>query len=662
MSYFVTGATGFIGRNMVKRLLERGDAPIYILIRESSLSKLDELKAQLGGASERVIPVVGDLTQPALGVSEQDRAMLKGKVQHFFHLAAVYDLKASAESQQAANVDGTRHAVQLAEAIDAGCFHLVSSIAAAGLYEGTFREDMFEEAENLSHPYFRTKHDSEAIVRKECKIAWRVYRPGIVVGHSETGEIDKIDGPYYFFKLIQKLRRMLPPWMPAIGLDGSRINIVPVDFVVKAMDHIAHLPGYDGRCFHLTDPEPYKLGEILEILTKAAHAPRFAVRLNPALFGFIPAVVRQGMMMLTPVRRIRDAVMKDLGLPSDIMKFVNYPTRFDNRDAMQLLKPAGIKVPRLEDYAWRLWDYWERHLDPDLHIDRSLAGSVKGKIVMITGGSSGIGEAAALKIAQAGATVLIVARDMEKLAVTKQQIEAAGGTAFVYSCDLSDLDAIDGLAKQVLADHGGVDVLINNAGRSIRRGIELSYDRFHDFQRTMQLNYFGSLRLTLGLLPSMVERRKGHVINLSSIGVLTNAPRFSAYVASKAALDAFTRCAASEFSDKGIEFTTINMPLVKTAMTAPTKIYNNVPMISPEEAADFIAQAIIHKPQRIATKLGIFAQVLHAIAPKMTHVIMNTSYRMFPESAAALGKKDGEVQDVTPDQLAMMQLMKGIHM
>jgi thioester reductase-like protein len=209
-----------------------------------------------------------------LGISAADMKKLKGKIDHFFHLAAIYDIAASAEVQQAANVDGTKHAVKFADTVQAGCFHHVSSIAAAGLYEGTFREDMFEEAEELDHPYFRTKHDSEGVVRKHSKRPFRIYRPGFVVGHSKTGEIDKIDGPYYFFKTLQKLRNILPPWMPMVGIEGGRINIVPVDFVADALDHLAHKKGLDGQCFHLTDPEPNRIGEVLNIFANAGHAPR----------------------------------------------------------------------------------------------------------------------------------------------------------------------------------------------------------------------------------------------------------------------------------------------------------------------------------------------------------------------------------------------------
>ena len=661
MNYFVTGGTGFIGKYLIIELLERkGVGTIYVLVRSGSKKKFNVLKASLGDLGEKLVAVTGDITRPFCGVSPAQRKKLAGEVKHFFHLAAIYDLAADADSQYKANVEGTRHAVKLAEALSAKCFHHMSSIAAAGMFPGIFREDMFEEAQGLEHPYFRTKHDSEGIVRNECSIPWRAYRPGLVVGHSETGEMDKVDGPYYFFKGIQKMRRMLPAWMPTLGIEGSRINMVPVDYVAKATVHIVHKPKLDGRAFHLTEPKPKRIGEILNIFAQAAHAPQMTMRIDARMFSFVPATVRQGLSMLPPVRRITNQVLKDFGLPPDIFKFVNYPTRFDNRDAETALKGSGIKVPRLEDYAWRLWDYWERHLDPDLFIDRSLRGHVGDKVVVVTGASSGIGKATAFMMADAGARVVLVARSEEGLLETKAEIEAEGGVAHAYPCDLTDLDACDKLIDDIIADLGAIHVLVNNAGRSIRRSIQHSYDRFHDFERTMQLNYFGSLRLIMRCLPHMTAAREGQFVNISSIGVLSNAPRFSAYVASKAALDAFSRCASSEFSDTGVSFTTINMPLVRTPMIAPTKMYDHVPTISPDDAAEMVKQAVIYRPQRIATRLGIFAQVLHAVAPKVSEIVMNSAFRMFPDSTGRKGVSQGQAH-ASQEQIAFASLMRGIH-
>ena len=660
MAYFVTGATGFIGSYLVATLEQR-EGPSSALVRKESAPQLERLREAWGVDDKRVIAVIGDLAKPNLGVTAAERRKLKGKIAHVFHLAAIYDIQASADAQYAANVDGTRHAVELAEAVQAGCFHHVSSIAAAGLYEGVFREDMFEEAEELDHPYFRTKHESEGVVRRECKRPFRIYRPGFFVGDSKTGQIDKVDGPYYFFKAIQKMRQMLPPWMPTIGVEGGRINIVPVDFVADALDYLAHAKGLDGKCFHLTDPAPYRVGEVLNIFARAAHAPQMTMRINAKMFGFIPAPILYGLGSLSPVKRALKVVLNDLGVPRDVFQFVNWPTRYDNREAAKALKGSGIEVPHLESYAAKLWDYWERNLDPDLFVDRSLAGRVRDKVVVVTGGSSGIGHATALKLAGAGAKVVIVARDPAKLEATRKEIADAGGRCYTYSCDLSDMTAIDVAAKKILADHTTVDYLVNNAGRSIRRAVINSLDRFHDFERTMQLNYFGAVRLILAFLPKMVEQKRGHIINISSIGVLSRAPRFLAYVASKSALDAFAECAASEFLDKGINFTTINMPLVRTPMIAPTRMYENVPTLSPDEAAGLVVEAIVYRPVRIATRLGIFGAVCHALAPKVTQVLLNTAFNMFPDSAAAQGKKEGEAQPLTAEQMAFAQLTQGIH-
>jgi short-subunit dehydrogenase len=703
MSYFVTGATGFIGRHLVELLLER-EGTIYVLVREGSKGRLEELRSRWATDDERVVAIVGELGQPRLGVSTEDVSRLRGDVDHLFHLAAVYDMTADEEGQRIANVEGTRHMVELAEAIEARRVHMVSSIAAAGLYRGTWREDMFEEAEDLdTHPYFRTKHDSEGVVRAECKRPWRVYRPGIVVGHSETGEMDKVDGPYYFFKLIRRLRNAIPQWVPMIGVEGREINLVPVDFVARAMEHIAHQDGLDGGTFHLTDPNPKTAGEVIDIFAAAAHAPRSSVRVPAAASDALSPALRGAVAVLPPLDLIADRLLADLGIPRSVLAYVNYPTRFDSREAQKALAGSGIRVPPIDAYADKLWDYWERHLDPDLFRDRTLVGAVRGRaglvggatqvigqqipdellrvvrrarggvsleravrgrMVMVTGASSGIGHSAALKIADAGGIVLLVARTAEKLEQIRNLIETRGGTAYVHACDLSDMDDIDRMADEVLAEHGHVDILVNNAGRSIRRSIALSYDRFHDFERTMQLNYFGAVKLLLKLLQVMRARKSGQIINVSSIGVQTNTPRFSAYVASKAALDAFSRCIASEIVDDNVHITAIYMPLVRTPMIAPTKMYQRFPTITPDDAADMICEAIVHRPKRIATPLGTLGQILYAINPKSMDYILNSAYKLFPDSRAARGEEvraPAREEEASSEQVAFAYLMRGVH-
>jgi short-subunit dehydrogenase len=668
LNYFVTGATGFIGRHLVEELLERDDAKIYALVREGSRGRLDDLGKRLG-AGDRLQPVPGDLSKENLGIDSFEE-----KIDHFFHLAAIYDMAADEDSMMRSNVEGTRHVVEFANSIEVGRFHHTSSIAVAGGFEGLFREDMFDEGQKLPHAYHRTKFESEKVAREKVKAPLRVYRPAIVVGHSETGVMDKIDGPYYLFKVIQKLRHALPEWFPLAGPEGGKLNVVPVDFVARAMDHIAHMDDDDlyGDTFHLVDPDPKSIGQTVNTFAKAAHAPRLTMRVDANLTNIVPKPVQAGLKALPTVQAIQNQVLGDLGIPPAALENRDFKADFDARDTQRALRGTGIAVPPLDSYADKLWDYWERNLDPALFRERSLTKSIEGKKILITGASSGIGAELARQIGDAGGEVILVSRTREKLEEIANEVEERGGTAHVHPADLSDLEDIERMAKEVIDEHDGIDILVNNAGRSIRRSLERSYDRFHDYERTMQLNYFGALKLIMAFTPGMRERKKGHIINVSSIGVQTNTPRFSAYVASKAALDAFSRCVASEMAHDNVMITTVFMPLVRTPMIAPTSIYDAFPTLSPAEAGQMICDAIIDKPKRVATKLGTFGQILYAVSPKTVDLIMNQAYKMFPDSKAAKGEKDGgpgaakdgekkEDSQMSTEAIAMAYLMRGVH-
>jgi NAD(P)-dependent dehydrogenase (short-subunit alcohol dehydrogenase family) len=657
-TYFVTGATGFIGRHLVERLVARQDGDIHVLVREGSTDKLERLLDRWG-RPDRIEPVFGDLAEPQLGVDDAARERLQG-VDHFFHLAAVYDITADDATNALLNIAGTQNAIDLANVIGAGRFHHMSSIAVAGNYDGWFTEDDFDEGQELPSPYHRTKFESEKLVRERLKVPWRVYRPSLVVGNSNTGEMDKIDGPYYFFKAIQKIRHVLPEWFPLVSLEFGRSNLVPVDYVAAAIDHIAHQDDLDGQAFHIVDPKPPRSGDVLNMFANAAHAPHAVMRLDKRMTDMLPKGVLSYAMKIPALQGIRRGFLADLGIPEEALKHAEMRTRFDARDTQRALAGSGIELPPLTSYADKLWDYWERNLDPDLFKDRSLEGAVNGRTVVITGASSGIGRAAAVKLAAAGGIPILVARSIDKLEEVKAEIEGAGGTAYVYACDLSDYDAIDRLVEQLLSEHAAIDILVNNAGRSIRRSVALSYDRFHDFERTVGLNYLAPVKLMLGLLPHMRGRRYGHIVNVSSIGVQTNPPRFSAYVASKAALDAWTRVVSSETIGDGVMFTTIHMPLVRTPMIAPTKLYDSFPTISPDEAADLISEAIRAKPKQINTRLGTFGEVAYALAPKAVDQILHMAYKVFPESAAAKGEKD-PTEKASGEATALAYLMRGVH-
>ncbi|QIX26451.1 SDR family oxidoreductase [Nocardioides sp. JQ2195] len=664
MSYFVTGATGFIGRFFVEELLENREGDIFVLCRASSLPRMERLIARWG--SDRVQPVIGDLGSPDLGVDPQWIAEHVGSIEHFFHLAAIYDMTADDSTNDAMNVEGTRYALSLAATLEVGCFHQVSSVAAAGSYHGAFDETMFDEGQTLPSPYHRTKFESEKLVR-ESGLPWRVYRPAIVVGHSETGAMDKVDGPYYLFPVLKRLRDALPSWLPLVGIDLGDTNVVPVDYVAKAMDHLAHVPGHDNKAFHLVNPEPQPVVEMLNAFCSAAGAPQFAQPLDRSVtsrpFSGLPRSLRpmslaNAAIRSTPMQLVLGQTVGRAGIPPEVLAHTSFEPTFDSRRTEQALAGSGISVPVLESYSRLLWNYWEENLDQTTGRDPETRKALAGKHVVITGASSGIGQVTALKVAQAGGIPVLVARGKEKLEDLRLTIEMRGGTAHVFPCDLSDLEAIDTLCEQLSTELPSIDFLVNNAGRSIRRSIKLSHDRFHDFERTMQLNYFGAIRLIMGLFPTMREQRRSHIVNISSIGVQTNPPRFSAYVASKAALDAWSNVVASEVVGDGITFTSIHMPLVKTPMIAPTKLYDKFPTISPAQAADVVIKALVERPHEVNTALGNAGAVAHTVAPKAAFRLLNMAYHVFPDSAAARGDEDGKRES---EQILLARLFKGVH-
>ncbi len=268
---------------------------------------------------------------------------------------------------------------------------------------------------------------------------------------------------------------------------------------------------------------------------------------------------------------------------------------------------------------------------------RDLPSPIAGRTVMITGASSGIGEASAKAVAARGAVALLVARRAEELERVAAEIVAAGGAAHTYVCDLTDGDSVDVLVADVLAEHGAVDMLVNNAGRSIRRSLEYSYDRMHDFERTMAVNYFGPVRLTLGLLPAMRAQRFGHVVNVVSWGVQIKAPRFAAYIASKTALDTFSRIAGREAYADNVTFTNLRLSLVRTRMIAATDAYDRAPAKTPEQAAALVVKALEDRPLTIGTPVSNITEVLNLVVPRLMDAVSARASQHFPDSPAARG-------------------------
>ena len=661
-SYLLTGGTGFLGRHLLARLVRRPDATVHVLVRAASVGRLEAIAASLDGPGT-VVPVVGDIRKDGLGLKKRDLTALAG-VDHVVHLAALYDMTADAGDNEDINVGGTRRVVAVAEKLQAGRLHHVSSVAVAGEHRGSFDETMFDEGQELPSPYHATKFAAEQLVRA-CGVPWRVYRPVIVVGDSRTGQMDKVDGPYYFLPLMTSIGELpVVGRVPLVLPDLGDTNVVPVDYVVDAMDALIHAEGLDGQAFHLAHPRPQPLLEVYNALARASGAPQVAIgltrRLLPPATGSLQLLAK-----LPGVGTAAELAAARLGIPPSVIPHATFRPVFDSRRTREVLDGLGVAPPpEFGDYAGVLYAYWAQHLDP-LRARRTPDGRpLTGRTVIVTGASSGIGRTAALKIAERGGVPLLLARRTEELEKVREQIEARGGRAGVYSVDLTSEESVDACVKQMLADHEGIDMLVNNAGRSIRRSIKLSYDRFHDFERTMALNYFGPVRLMLALLPHMESRRFGHIVNISSIGVQAHPPRFSAYVASKAALDAFSRVAATEVVGKGVTFTTIHMPLVRTPMIAPTGLYDRFPTLSPEQAADMIVGALEDQPTHVGTKLGTVAVVASALAPKVVDAVLHTAYLMFPDSTAAGG--DASKRTEAPEALSrgavvLTRLLPGVH-
>ncbi len=626
MRYVVTGGTGFIGRRVVDRLLRADpEAQVWVLVRRGSLSRFERLTA---GWGDRVSPLVGDLTEPGLGLSDLTIAELDG-VEQVVHAAAIYDLTVDEAQQRTANVEGTRTVIGLALRLGATLHH-ISSIAVAGNFPGVYTEADFDVAQELPTPYHRTKFEAEQLVRDTPGLRYRVYRPGAVVGDSRTGEMDKIDGPYYFFGVLAAVAR-LPRFTPVALPDSGRTNIVPVDYVADALVALIRLPNRNGQTFHLTAPRNIGLRGIYRGVAPAAGLP--------PLRGSLPRAVAAPILTASGRTRVwRNMLATQLGIPAQVLDVAELAPTFTATNTAEALRDTGITVPEFSSYAPVLWRYWAEHLNPDRARRAGSDDPLGGRHVIITGASSGIGRASAIAVAARGATVFALARNGPALDDLVTEIRAAGGRAYAFTCDVTDSDSVDACVKDILGRFGHVDYLVNNAGRSIRRSVDASTARLHDYERVMAVNYFGAVRMVLALLPHWRERRFGHVVNVSTAGVQANSPRYSAYLPSKAALDTFADVVACETLSDHITFTTIHMPLVATPMIAPSRRLNPVLPISAEHAAAMVVRGLVDKPVRIDTPLGTLADIGSYLTPKLARRVLHQLYLGYPDSAAARGK------------------------
>lgn len=598
MRYVVTGGTGFIGHQVVTHLLaHRDDAEVWLTVDDPvAQARFAVLAAQWG---ERVQALSPDSAPPG------------------------------ADHVVNCNAADSESALELSRRLGA-TLHQLSSVAVAGDFAGEYTEHDFDVGQQLRTTRHRSAFAAEQVVRSASDVRFRIYRAGVTVGDSRTGEIDRIAGPYHVFGLLARLAA-LPSVTPVPLPDIGRINIVPADYVVAALVELMHLEGRDGQTFHLTAPDAVGLRHIYRAVAPCAGLPPLRGGLPRGLAAPLLAVRGRAKVL-------RDMAVTQLGVPPQAIDTLETAAVFRSDFTRDALRNSGIQPPAFSEYAPALWRYWAEYLDPERARSGDPDGPLVGRHVIITGASSGIGRASAMAVAARGATVFALARNGAALQELVEEITAEGGQAYAFSCDVTDTESVETTIAEILGRFGRVDYLVNNAGRSIRRSVTASTDRLHDYERVMAVNYFGAVRMVLALLPHWRARRFGHVVNVSSAGVQARNPKYSSYLPTKAALDAFTDVVASETLSDNITFTTIHMPLVKTPMIAPSGRLNPVPPISAEHAAAMVVRALVDKPVRIDTPLGTLADAGQYFTPKLARRVLHQLYLGYPDSPAARGE------------------------
>ena len=583
----ITGATGLIGRHLLPELRARGHR-VTALVRHAEPGP-DELR--------------GDLHEPALGL-----ALPPESFDAVVHLAGLYDLGAAAEALHRTNVEGTQHLLDYLGPDWGGVLHHVSSVAVAGDLVGTFSEADFERGQGFRHAYHRSKHGAEQLVRASG-LRTRLYRPSAVVGHRRTGVIDRADGPYHLFPALKRARDLYPRWMPLPNTLEGRINMVPVDWVAAALAHWIDA-GEDGATYHLVDPDPPWAGDTWNLLSEAAGGP--AVRGSVSRWRKRVPFVFDAASNLGSVRWYGEQRLRDLGVPPEVKRAFNPRLRLVAASHARL--PESLRCPPQASYVAPMWDYWLRNLDAALDPVAQARSRIAGQVVLITGGSSGVGAELAVQCGAAGATVLLAARREDQLAAVAERVVAAGGRCAWRVTDLNELDECDALSAWAVEREGRVDVLVNNAARSIRRSAAESLERYHDFERVMRLNFFAPVRLIRGVLPGMRERGDGVIVNVLTAGVTLPTPWFAAYGASKSALHHLTDTLSAEHLHEGVHVMSILLPWVRTAMMDEAR-YSDTAAMSPERAAAWVLEGIVTRRRRVVNGSFLRRWVINVVAP-----------------------------------------------
>ncbi|MFV2144871.1 SDR family NAD(P)-dependent oxidoreductase [Isoptericola sp. G70] len=623
----VTGAAGFLGRQLLLELGDRHPAATILAVVRGGVE--DELRAWLTerrGRTERLEVVVGDVTQERCGLDARTVARLAATKTYVYHCAARYDLeRPDPELDAQVNVDGTRTVLRLAEEVGAAGFSLMSSVAVAGTYHGVWTEEHLHETHAWRSSYASSKHRAEVLVHESTLPSRSVFRLGVLVGDELTGTYFKPDGVYSFFGAIRKIHEAVPLGVPLPTIGWGAIPLCPVDHAARAVVALAAAPDDGLTVHHVFEDEVLRAGDIMRLVLEAAGRPRSAEVswLGHLVQGFNERAEHDG--VLTQLKNDAIDILHDVGVPRYLVGELNQPTQFSNAATSARLAALGIGSPAFEQYASRTWHGWLAH-EARAPGRRELE-FFRGKHVVMTGGSSGVGAGILRRLLEHGvASVVVLGRNRKRLDDVLEYQPGAERVELV-DCDLLD-DASVGAAIDRLAQAGReVDLLVLSAGLSIDRPLRDMSADLEELSRMTQVNFVAPMRLVRALVPLMADRPDARVVTLSSIATQLDVPGFSMYSATKAALDQAFAVLPSELTGSGVSFVSVRLPLVKTPMTNVNIRLRNVPMLSVGAAVDMVVAATVSGRRSAGGAVGRSFEVLKLWHPVLASVVGNLGWK-----------------------------------
>jgi short-subunit dehydrogenase/thioester reductase-like protein len=643
-SYVITGASGFLGRQLLASLAnENSHSRIFALI---GCSKADDLRDWLRRNktdTRNVTILTSNLEEQDCGLATEAFADLEPDNIHVYHCAAHYDLADDdSDKCMAANVAGTTNAIALAQRLNARSFNHMSTIAVAGVYHGVWTEAHFSEAGTWRNNYGRTKHMAEALVRNAPFPIVNIFRLGVLVGDSQTGQNFKSDGIYGFFPALEGLLNHLPSGTPLPSFGWGYIPICPVDHAAASVSALAATAEPGLNVFHLFEDEVLRVDDILQALIGAAdrdHAV-FPTGLSH-LAGQYNVLARHDRVLRQLKEEVFD-VLRDFDIPVELLGEINHATQFTNATTSRRLQYLGIPSPRFRDYAPYIWRSWQAQRT--IEAKTRAATCFENTNVLLTGGTSGIGSKIAQKLYVRNANIVVFSRNHDAFSKLQDRLGKPPPNRLRFvACDLMDDTSISDALTRLDADGWTPDIFIHAAGISIARNFLKMSEDIEETKRLTQVNFLSAAAIIRKILPGMVQSGRGHIVSLSSISCQMDIAEFASYSASKSALDQLMTALRAELLGKGIRFSTLHLPLVRTPMTRRNIRLRDVPMLSDEAAAARVIDAVVQQRFRTSEPFGLFLAVLKQLFPKGSLAASTLAWRVYTRSpywARMIGKFD----------------------